>query len=79
MMVRVVLNVIGHAREFFPGKASRHEISLPAPMKVRDILDYIGVKPELVMHVFSSGAARTKDYVPADGEELTLVSPPSGG
>jgi len=77
--MRIVLNVIGHGYQFFPGKKSRLEVDVPAPASVREILLGLGVKPELIMLVSSKGETRTKDYVPEDGEEVTLVSPPSGG
>jgi len=77
--MRVVVNVTGHSYQFFPGKKSRIEVDLPAPASVREILAHLGVKPELIMLVSSGGEVRTKDYVPEDGEEVTLVSPPSGG
>ena len=77
--MRVVLNVIGHGCQFFPDKKARHELELPEPASIRDILVGLGVKPELIMAVFSQGESRSKDYVPGDGEEVTLISPPSGG
>ena len=78
-MIRVILNVIGHASEFFPNRSPRLGVEIPHPMTVRDILGHIGVRPELVMRVASGGQTYSKDYVPADGEEITLISPPSGG
>lgn len=77
--MRVVLNVIGHSSQFFPGKTTRLEVDLHEPASIRQILTSLGVKPELIMHVSSAGETHTKDYVPRDGEEVTLVSPPSGG
>ncbi len=77
--IRITLHVNGHAVEFFPGKSATHHLTLPAPMSIREILEFMGVKSELVMFAFSNGQRRDKEYVPADGEELTLITPPAGG
>ncbi|MCR4397548.1 MAG: hypothetical protein NUV93_01125 [Firmicutes bacterium] len=76
---KVTLLVHGHGSEFFPGKKSRVEVEVPAPACVNDILDAIGVNRSLVMFAVSNGVRQGKDYVPLDGEELIIVTPPSGG
>jgi hypothetical protein len=80
MPMKVVLKVHGHLREFFPGQAERHEVALTGPLSVAEILrEQLGVDPALVMAVVAGGRRRTRDYVPADGEELVLLSPAAGG
>ncbi len=76
---KVTLLVYGHGSEFFPGKKSRVEVEAPPAASVNDILDAIGVNRNLVMFVVSKGVRKDRDYVPLDGEEITVVSPPSGG
>lgn len=77
--MNVTLLVSGHAVEYFPGKKSRHDLTIPGPMSISEILAFMGVKSEMVMYAFSAGKRRDKDYVPEDGEELTLITPPAGG
>jgi len=77
--MKVVLLLQGHASEFFPGGRNRLEVELEAPSSINQILDKLGVSRSLVMYAFSEGVRRDKDYVPKDGEEVLLVSPPSGG
>jgi hypothetical protein len=76
---RVVLRVSGHVAEYFPGGASRLEVELDQAAPVSTILAGLGVSEGLVMAVLAGGVRRPLSYVPADGEELTLVSPPAGG
>ncbi len=76
---RVTLLVHGHGREFFPGGKERIDVEVDGALSINEILDHIGVNRSLVMSAFSGGVRRDRDYVPADGEELVLVSPPSGG
>lgn len=76
--MKVKISVYGHSGQYFP-KSLPVELDLDKPLSVADILDKLGVNPQLVMSVFSGGERRTRDYIPEDGEELVLVSPPAGG
>jgi len=76
---KVRLFVHGHGIEFFPGKESRFEVEVAPKASVNEILDSLGVNRSLVMFVVSKGVRADRDYIPADGEEIMLVSPPSGG
>ncbi|NPV71063.1 MAG: hypothetical protein HPY55_10535 [Firmicutes bacterium] len=76
---KVTLLVHGHGREFFPGGKERVEVEVDASASINQILDQIGVNRSLVMYAFSGGTRRDRDYVPADGEEMVVISPPSGG
>jgi hypothetical protein len=71
--------VSGHVAEYFPGGESRLEVELEGPESVSAILAGLGVAQGLIMAVLVAGVRRPLSYVPADGEELTLVSPPAGG
>lgn len=71
--------VHGHTAEYFPGKRTRHVVSLESPVSVREIIERLGVRPELIMGVFVEGCRMSKDYVPSDGAEVVLISPAAGG
>jgi|GEM_PF-923735 len=76
---RIEVQVAGHAREFFPGGRDRHWVDLAGPATAREIIEQLGVSPDLVMAVFVDGELRDKDAVPPPGAILLLISPPSGG
>jgi sulfur carrier protein ThiS len=46
---------------------------------VRDILRDIGLEPALVAFVYVEGRVRNLDFVPSEGQSLTLQPPVSGG
>lgn len=77
--MQVTLVIHGHTAEYFPGKKNRHVVDLDSPASVREILERLGVRPELIMGVFVNGHRRSKDYVPSDGAEVVLISPAAGG
>ncbi|MCZ7664730.1 MAG: MoaD/ThiS family protein [Thermoleophilia bacterium] len=54
-------------------------MSLAGPRTMREILADLGVPHGLVMGVIVQGRRYGLDYVPADGDEVTLISPPAGG
>ena len=76
---RVTMRVYGHGSEFFPGGEDRIVAEVPAEASVNEILDALKVNRSLVMFVIAGGVRQGKDYVPEDGEEIAIVSPPSGG
>jgi molybdopterin converting factor small subunit len=77
--VKVTVRVVGHAVEFFPGRKDRYELELDGPTSVAGIIDRLGVGRALVMSAIAGGKRRDLDYVPADGEEVILITPPAGG
>ncbi|MCL6581492.1 MAG: MoaD/ThiS family protein [Firmicutes bacterium] len=78
-MVRVVVRVVGHAREFFPGGRDRFDLELDRPARVADILTKLGVGRALVMTAIVGGRRRDLDHPLTDGDEVILMTPPSGG
>ena len=46
---------------------------------LRDILRQIGLDPAFVAFAYSEGKLRTMDYVPREGQTITLQPPVSGG
>lgn len=54
-------------------------VEAAAGTSIRDILKAIGLDPALVAFVYAEGKVRTLDYVPAEGQSVTLQPPVSGG
>ena len=46
---------------------------------IKKILEEIGLKPAFVAFIYAGGKVRGFDYIPKDGETITLQSPVSGG
>jgi len=46
---------------------------------VRDILKDLGLDPAFVAFIYVEGKVKTMDYVPAEGQSITLQPPVSGG
>ncbi len=46
---------------------------------IRDILQDIGLNPALVAFIYVEGKVQKLDYVPAEGQRITLQPPVSGG
>ncbi len=70
----------GHSVAFFPGAQERFDLELAEPAPLRSILaDQLQVNPHLIMGVLINGKLGNKDYIPCDGDTVTLLSPPSGG
>jgi len=71
--------VVGHAVEFFPGKKDHYELEFADPPSVSGIIDRLGVGRALVMAAIVDGKRRGFDYVPAEGADIVLMTPPAGG
>jgi len=46
---------------------------------LREILSDIGVNPAFVAFAYTGGKLKRLDYIPTDGETITLQPPVSGG
>jgi sulfur carrier protein ThiS len=46
---------------------------------LREILRQIGLDPAFVAFAYSEGKLRSLDYIPQDGQNITLQPPVSGG
>jgi sulfur carrier protein ThiS len=55
------------------------QIEVPEGLTIREIVNAMGVQPELIAFVHTKGIAKKLDYVPEDGEVITLQPPVSGG
>ena len=46
---------------------------------VKDIMKDLGLDPAFVAFIYVEGKVRTMDYIPSDGQNITLQPPVSGG
>lgn len=46
---------------------------------IKEILTDIGVNPAFVAFIYTEGKVRDLDYIPSDGQNITLQPPVSGG
>lgn len=46
---------------------------------VKEILTDIGINPAFVAFVYTEGKLKNLDYIPEDGQRITLQPPVSGG
>lgn len=46
---------------------------------IKEILSDIGVNPAFVAFAYTEGKLRGLDYIPSDGQSITLQPPVSGG
>ena len=78
--MKIILRVTGTLRERFPPGQDRITVCLERPLPVKEILaEKLGLNPDGLMAVVAGGRYRSRDYVPADGEEIILISPLGGG
>lgn len=77
--MHVTLRTRGYLQQVFPGKKDTVEVEMTEAMSVRGILNGWGIQSELVMVVLVDGVRQSLDYVPADGETVTVLPPVSGG
>ncbi len=77
--MEVYLRIEGHIREYFPHLQEPVAIALSQPATVRAILQKAGVPPELPGAVICRGQRVDLAHLPADGDELVLLSPLAGG
>lgn len=54
-------------------------VETKAGKSIKEILTDLGVNPALVAFVYTEGKVRRLDYVPSDGQNITLQPPVSGG
>lgn len=77
----VTLQTRGYLQQVFPDKKDTAVIEIKGePESVRALIARLNIHPDLVMVVLSGdGQRRDLDYVPADGEVVTILPPISGG
>ncbi len=78
--MKVIIRATGTFRERFPQGQDRVVVRLERPLPVKEILtEKLGIGTEGLAAVVVDGQYKSRDYVPADGEEVILVSPLGGG
>lgn len=55
------------------------QIEVPEGATIREIINKVGIKVALIALVHTKGKIQRFDYVPEDGEIITLQPPVSGG
>ena len=46
---------------------------------VKDILNDLGINPGFIAYAYTGGKVKQLDYIPREGENITLQPPVSGG
>jgi hypothetical protein len=77
--MQVTIQLEGHLREYFPQLREPKPMVLSEPLPVWAILKQAGLAPELPSTVLCGGLRVERDFVPADGDTLILLSPMAGG
>ena len=77
--IDLYIAIRGHCREFFPHTSEEFEHRASAGQSLGHILESLGIKSQLIMGMAVNGRLRKKDYTPADGDRILLLSPPTGG
>ncbi len=54
-------------------------VETPPGRSIRDILQDIGLNPALVAFIYVEGKVQKLDFVPSEGQSITLQPPVSGG
>ncbi len=79
--VIVYLRSGGKLREFLKPDVDQYtrKVDVDAGLSIEEILAVLGVAPVMVAFAFADGKVKKLDYVPTDGETITLQSPVAGG
>ncbi len=55
------------------------KVDVDAGLSIEEILAGLGIAPVMVAFAFTGGKVKKLDYIPTDGETVTLQSPVAGG
>jgi sulfur carrier protein ThiS len=77
----VYLRSGGKLRDVLAPDVDRYtrKVEVAAGLSIQQILAILGIAPAMVAFAFADGKVKKLDYVPADGETVTLQSPVAGG
>ena len=54
-------------------------IETDAGKTIKEVLIDLGINPALVAFVYTEGKVKSLDFIPSDGQSITLQPPVSGG
>lgn len=54
-------------------------IETEAGKTIKEVLINLGINPALVAFVYTEGKVKSLDFIPSDGQSITLQPPVSGG
>lgn len=54
-------------------------IETDAGKTIKEVLIGLGINPALVAFVYTEGKVKSLDFIPSDGQSITLQPPVSGG
>lgn len=54
-------------------------IETDAGKTIKEVLSDLGINPSLVAFVYTEGKVKSLDFIPSDGQSITLQPPVSGG
>jgi molybdopterin converting factor small subunit len=77
--MQVTVRLEGHLREFFPKLHEPRTVACERPITVAEIIEAVGMAASLPSSVLCNRVRVERDHVPADGDELVLLSPLAGG
>jgi len=77
--MNVTVRLEGHLREFFPHLREPRVMTVADGLTVAEIIGLAGLAPELPGAVLCNRERVDRSHVPAEGDELVLLSPMSGG
>lgn len=77
--MQVTVRLEGHLREFFPGLHEPRTVTLTGPTTVAEIIEAVGMVASLPSSVLCNRVRVEREHIPADGDELVLLSPLAGG
>ena len=77
--MEITIAVHGHAKEFIPGGRDKLVVEAAKPLTVRQLLNDVGIKPEIFAGVFVNGERRDLDFELTEDSEVILMSPTAGG
>jgi len=77
--IPISIAIKGHCHEYFPQIPEQFDHEVDEGQSMRQILEGLGIKPQLIMGVLVNGKIQKKEYQPASGDRIILLSPPTGG
>jgi molybdopterin converting factor small subunit len=77
--MQVTVRLEGHLREFFPKLHEPQTVAFTEPCTIAEIIEAVGMAASLPSSVLCNKQRVERDHMPADGDELVLLSPLAGG